>query len=602
MAKTTEHTISKTAWTIGAVLSVTVIGCGVYLWRNAQLSQNSAAVEQILVDDTASDFEDTVTALETSPVTPTETAELFVLPAPELDLVRVDPEGSTLVAGRGVAGSEVAVLLDGDEVARQQIAAGGEFVIFVTLEVSQAPQVLSLLAYMDGQTVASDASFILAPVDATPEAVSTAQQPIVADDPQEAPDIKTAEAELPNLVVSEPQTPAASEIDVTVDAVEDGSALKQTATEIFEQVATASKQAKDVSDTLVQVVKDVSAPKVDAAVTIVKNIQAYQGGNATEDTAEINTQSTPAPNIVPDVIALSAPAQGNEAEASVTQSDELTADIARVDGQSSTLIETQEIAGPVETQTAPKPNAQDAVATDLGRDTAVTKDEPSVSASADETVVSTKSVQAQNVTQLKDKEPVPAVEATPAPNPASSIAVLRADNSGVSLIQPATPVAPDLAGKIALDTISYSTSGDVLLAGRARPAALVRVYLDNAVVADFQVAQDGRWNGSLTSVAPGIYTLRVDEIDPVEGKVLSRLETPFKREAPEVLAPITTADNGVAAPKVQAVTVQQGDTLWAISNARYGSGFLFVRVFEANKSTIKDPDLIYPGQIFNLPE
>jgi nucleoid-associated protein YgaU len=86
--------------------------------------------------------------------------------------------------------------------------------------------------------------------------------------------------------------------------------------------------------------------------------------------------------------------------------------------------------------------------------------------------------------------------------------------------------------------------------------------------------------------------------------VLSRLETPFKREAPEVLQPALAAQSeaGGPAPAIAAVTVQKGDTLWAISQERYGSGFLYVRVFEANKDDIRDPDLIYPGQIFTLPQ
>ena len=75
-------------------------------------------------------------------------------------------------------------------------------------------------------------------------------------------------------------------------------------------------------------------------------------------------------------------------------------------------------------------------------------------------------------------------------------------------------------------------------------------------------------------------------------------------EAPEALQPMVTAEtsSGASVPRVQAVTVQKGDTLWAISQARYGSGFLYVRVFEANKGDIRNPDLIYPGQIFTLPE
>ncbi len=50
------------------------------------------------------------------------------------------------------------------------------------------------------------------------------------------------------------------------------------------------------------------------------------------------------------------------------------------------------------------------------------------------------------------------------------------------------------------------------------------------------------------------------------------------------------------------MTVQPGNTLWAIARESYGEGPLFVRVFEANRDRIRDPDLIYPGQIFEIPE
>lgn len=94
--------------------------------------------------------------------------------------------------------------------------------------------------------------------------------------------------------------------------------------------------------------------------------------------------------------------------------------------------------------------------------------------------------------------------------------------------------------------------------------------------------------------------MRLDALS-ADGTVTSRLETPFKRESPETLAAAQAATQPPA-PPVSQVTVQAGDTLWAISRERYGDGMLFVRLFEANRSAIRDPDLIYPGQIFTLPE
>jgi nucleoid-associated protein YgaU len=50
------------------------------------------------------------------------------------------------------------------------------------------------------------------------------------------------------------------------------------------------------------------------------------------------------------------------------------------------------------------------------------------------------------------------------------------------------------------------------------------------------------------------------------------------------------------------VTVQPGSTLWAIARDKYGDGVMYVRVYEANKERIRNPDLIYPGQVFVVPE
>lgn len=56
-------------------------------------------------------------------------------------------------------------------------------------------------------------------------------------------------------------------------------------------------------------------------------------------------------------------------------------------------------------------------------------------------------------------------------------------------------------------------------------------------------------------------------------------------------------------PVVQTVsiTVQPGYSLWRIARDTYGEGILYVQVYEANKDKIGDPDLIYPGQVFELP-
>ena len=57
-----------------------------------------------------------------------------------------------------------------------------------------------------------------------------------------------------------------------------------------------------------------------------------------------------------------------------------------------------------------------------------------------------------------------------------------------------------------------------------------------------------------------------------------------------------------SATRATIITVQPGFTLWGIARENYGNGFLYVKVYEANKGQIRDPDLIYPGQIFTVPQ
>ncbi|MCG7492543.1 LysM peptidoglycan-binding domain-containing protein [Thalassobius sp. Cn5-15] len=194
-------------------------------------------------------------------------------------------------------------------------------------------------------------------------------------------------------------------------------------------------------------------------------------------------------------------------------------------------------------------------------------------------------------------------DATPAPAEAPSApAVIIAGQDGVRVIQPAAE-APE--GGLMLDAISYGSAGEVELAGRGIAGALLRVYLDNAVVAEGTVGQDTRWSLMLADVAPGTYTLRIDQLGQ-DGAVTARVETPFKREDASAVAAAGATDGAVGAVQnnapVRVVTVQPGNTLWAIARDAYGDGILYVRVFEANRSLIRNPDLIYPGQIFSVPE
>lgn len=199
-----------------------------------------------------------------------------------------------------------------------------------------------------------------------------------------------------------------------------------------------------------------------------------------------------------------------------------------------------------------------------------------------------------------DAPDAPPVPDTPiaADAPAAAPTVLQADADGVRVVQGGT--VSD-AENVALDAITYDPQGEVQLSGRATGDGAVQIYIDNQPVTTSEVTAGGDWRIELPQIDTGIYTLRIDEVD-TEGDVVSRLETPFKREERQEVAAVLAEETNADGFEVAVKTVQPGATLWAIAEENLGSGIFYVAIFEANNDLIRDPDLIYPGQIFRIPE
>ena len=143
--------------------------------------------------------------------------------------------------------------------------------------------------------------------------------------------------------------------------------------------------------------------------------------------------------------------------------------------------------------------------------------------------------------------------------------------------------------QLTLDRIKYSENGTAILYGRARTDMNVMVYLNNEFKMKTIPGKDGSWDVDLGIISPGIYKLRIDETT-INGDVKFRIETPFKQETKELLDKMFT----------KAITVQPGNSLWRIARRIYGKGIMYLDIYNKNSHLIKDPDLIYPGQIFSL--
>ena len=155
----------------------------------------------------------------------------------------------------------------------------------------------------------------------------------------------------------------------------------------------------------------------------------------------------------------------------------------------------------------------------------------------------------------------------------------------------AAPSGDGIEGPLAVNTVDYDEEGDMIIAGKAEPGADLQVYLDDQHVGTAESGEEGEWEIEPgDEVEPGRHTLRVDQVDPA-GLVLLRIETPLMRARPEELS------FGEAI-----VVVQPGNSLWRIARRTLGGGVHFTEIYEANRSQIADPALIYPGQVFTVPE
>ena len=101
----------------------------------------------------------------------------------------------------------------------------------------------------------------------------------------------------------------------------------------------------------------------------------------------------------------------------------------------------------------------------------------------------------------------------------------------------------------------------------------------------------GRTVGPEMTTAPPDGTVPAGDTEPTNDVTAVNSETPVKTIEQ---APLTESHNSVI--------IRRGDTLWQISRRVYGQGVRYTTIYLANQDQISNPDLIEPGQIFGVPD
>jgi nucleoid-associated protein YgaU len=250
------------------------------------------------------------------------------------------------------------------------------------------------------------------------------------------------------------------------------------------------------------------------------------------------------------------------------------------------------------------------------------------------------------ITHVRREPPVGAATAAPAVSPAASgardegsaaLAAAQAEANAVAALA-VSPRSPNTDESVPVfDIARIERTGDAVIAGRAAPGAIVELLRngerhDRAVadqsgqfvmvpprlpLGDYELTLRSRQPDGKQATSKQSVVVALDEVESNSGAVRSRAEVPFnvpqiaKRQdiavsqQPHLTTTTPLSDGGspsaVVVPEIATTVVSRGDSLWRISRVTYGAGMRYAVVYKANRDQIRNPNRIYPGQIFVLP-
>ena len=188
------------------------------------------------------------------------------------------------------------------------------------------------------------------------------------------------------------------------------------------------------------------------------------------------------------------------------------------------------------------------------------------------------------------------------------------------------------SGPLVIRSVELENGNGFFASGEAGPGTRVRVYLNDSQIASVIAGRDRGWSVKIVKgLAGGHYSVRADAMGDGT-RVTSRVEVPFDvpvamaassappispapavpRETADLVPglPVPTAPadaaggsrpNAAIVAEIKTTIVATGDNLWDISRVRLGEGRRYTRIYAANLRQIRDPKLIYPGQILVMP-
>ncbi|GGA49191.1 LysM peptidoglycan-binding domain-containing protein [Pelagibacterium lentulum] len=554
-----------------------------------------------------------------------EVVEAVALVAPQFDVVRVEPDGSAVIAGVATPSGAVQIFANEDEIGSEETSSAGEWAfvtdtplpgggvelrVYDTLSEQYSGTSVVVIVHEDRQSeplvVASEpgaASEILQGLSAgivDSASVAEAETAVEEDPVAEIAELEAA-AEQPALEVAqvpseaaqdEPVAPADTEAEVPV--VE---ALAEAVSETPD-VPVAAAQDEPVTET-----PDATEPELPAA-TADEDIVVAE--TSTPAQPEIEASTTPEPAEAELAVA---PVEPDAAAEPVVEQNDVAAAIVEHD------------AGAAAEPAAPADESQVA-------EVVITP--PSIDAveiDGDRNFFAGSGTEGYAVRLYVDNRVVATTTVTDGRWLVEAINVLTERNQ-----------------RVRVDMLD----DDGVVAGRAE----VNFVLDLPVMADetdapIVVAEDSQAPSTpepVTEPEPAVEAEPTPAAEPVSDEASepeaaaqadpvqvqeSMTETPVVEEPVEVVAdeqieaatetPAVEEPAAIVEPQEAEVPtmvgvtdgertmsgrviIRRGDNLWTIARRVYGEGIRYTQIYDANVAQIRDPNLIYPGQVFDLPE
>ena len=156
------------------------------------------------------------------------------------------------------------------------------------------------------------------------------------------------------------------------------------------------------------------------------------------------------------------------------------------------------------------------------------------------------------------------------------------DNSGIEILNNDNQISG-----LALDTVEHLKTNKLKVLGRATPNSAIKIFLS------------GEFLGEVISDENGSWFFEHNDISFTPHNIM--ITTLINNETIKIKTPIFEEKIKTKLLVEREIKVIEGNSLWRIARKTLGGGILYSEIYKNNIKIIANPNLIFPGQVFNIP-